>query len=795
MNNTKICVFALSLLISNLLYAYKSKKCFPLLDQNKYESAYKCFKKADDTTSIETLFGLAESLIGRKADPTELDSAFSYAHSAQLQYDTLVPKDKQKLADKLGISQSSFSKIKNRAAFYAYRYTNDTVLQELEAFAIRFPETPSAQEATTKVEELNLFATMPQDKPLDYYKTILDKYPNNSKINDIWQIYYQKYTNDGELLTLEKFSINYPQYPFPNQIQRDRNTAQMAERHKLDLVYTPSLAHIYDAYIKLAAPQKRALKALRMYISPYIKAKQFARAADTVKLYSEHFGEDKEFEQMLSVLTEKESVPTKMPVPGQINTAGSEFSPVLTKNDRVMYFCGKEREGCIGGEDIFVSYFADSAWGNPEVIPGVNTVLGHEAPESLSADGTKLLLFQNGDIYYSDKYIDTKKRLRWSDPIRYKTINTAGWEGDASLTSDGKALLFASESGQRENPQFISRERKDLFDIFVSVKTGDSWSTPVNLGPIINTSYCDRYPFLHPDMKTLYFSSEGHGSIGGLDVFMAKRLNDSSWTEWSDPVNLGRYVNTIFNDTGYKISNDGNYAYYAGYGGAKYDIYKLELPEDKRPQKIAIVSGQVLNTDSIGVCADILVEDLDANTIIGEFRSDVQDGSFTMVLPLGHDYGYFVSKNGFFPSSDNIDLTSKTDMVEVSRQFVLQSIDTIVKYKQPIEINNVFFASNNWQLQDRSFGELDRLARIVADNDITELTIYGHTDSIGSDTANIALSLKRAQSVADYLSKKEMPNVTIDVIGGGSAAPVAENTTEEGRALNRRVEVVFGKNE
>ncbi len=793
MNNTYLYVFVALSMIGHSASGQKSKKCYQLQESKQYAQASACFRSCTDSTSAEALYGLAESYLSQRNLPVYLDSAYATSLKAARAYEALNAKGQQKLQSSRGISASSFVKQQNKASFYAYRFVNDTVLAQLMDFTKRFSGTSEAKTAQDKIEEFVVLMNLPEGRPAEFYRDLTERYPKNPQINRAWQHYYRAYTFDGELLTLEKFAINYPQYPFPAEIERDRATAQIAERYKLDQIYTRSLSNVYRSYIIQAAPRHRAMKVLRMYIRPMIEAKEFARAADTVSTFAEQFAGNVSFASLLSVLTAQDVVPDKKPLVGLVNSAGSEFSPVLTENDHVMYFCGKDRKGKIGGEDIFVTRFEDSAWTEPTIIPGVNTVLGNEAPEALSTDGTRMLLFQNGDIYYSDKYLNHQKQLRWSDPVRFPMVNTPGWDGDASLSGDGNALLFASESGQRPDMQFISRERKDRFDIYVSVRKGDSWGEPINLGQMINTHYCDRYPYLHPDMQTLYFSSEGHGSLGGLDVFVSKRLNPDSWTEWSEPVSLGKYINTAQDDTGYKISNDGTQAYFAAYGIAQFDIYTVQIPEHLRPQKLAAISGRVLTADSTGISAELIVEDLNTGEIVSQLRSDVQDGSFTVLLPLGRTYGYFVSEAGYFPASASIDLSQTDTMVEVQQQFVLHSIDTLVKYHGAVEMPNIFFETDKYDLQPSSYPELLRIAQILAQNKIEEVQIEGHTDSLGTVDYNLQLSQKRAQAVADFLKTQGLSGVKIAARGFGSERPAASNEQSEGRAENRRVELRFGK--
>lgn len=793
MSNTHLLVIIAAALIAHSASGQKSKKCYKLLESKQYAQSEDCFRHCIDSAGAEALYGLSESLIMLRKDPANLDSAFASSRRAARAFASLSAKEQQKLQASRGLSESAFAKQQNKASFYAYKFVSDTSLQQLTRFATRFSGTSEAKLAQDKIEEFVVLLNLPENKSAEFYRGIIDRFPQNPQIELAWQQYYRAYTFDGELLTIEKFALNFPQYPFPDEIERDRSTAQIAERYRLDQVYTASLSNMYRRYIEQAAPRHRAMKVLRMYISPMVSAKEFARAADTVRSFSGIFGASPSFAGLLSVLTEQSAVPLKKPLAGMVNSAGSEFSPVLTENDRVMYLCGKDRAGKIGGEDIYVSQLENGSWSAPVPIPGVNTVLGNEAPEALSSDGTRMLLFQNGDIYYSDKYLNAQKQLRWSDPVRFPTVNTPGWDGDATLTADGNAMLFASESGQRPNMQFISRERKDRFDIYVSVRDGDKWGEPINLGLSVNTHYCDRYPYLHPDMQTLYFSSEGHSSLGGLDVFVCKRLNPDSWTEWSEPVSLGKYINTPQDDTGYKISNDGTLAYFAAYGAAKFDIYTVEIPENRRPQKLAAISGLVLSADSSGISAQISVEDLATGSLVGQWRSDVQDGSFTVLLPLGRSYGYFVSQAGYYPASAHIDLSAADSMVEIQQQFVLQKVDSLVKYRSAVELPNIFFATDKYELQPSSYPELKRIAGVLIDNKVASIQIEGHTDAVGTDEYNLQLSQLRAQAVADYLSQLMPGQLSATARGFGSQKPAASNGSSVGRAENRRVELRFGR--
>lgn len=255
---------------------------------------------------------------------------------------------------------------------------------------------------------------------------------------------------------------------------------------------------------------------------------------------------------------------------------GEEYGPTVTIDDQTLYFVGLNRADGSSSEDIYLSH-RDTAgeWSKARRIPELSHPYRNEAPTSISADGSMMLLFVEGKMCFTQK-----TERGWSEPQAMPALFRIGnWQADAMITADGKAILFAA------NYQTKPGEQPSL-NIFVSTRDEQGrWSKPFSIGETINTTGMERSPFLHPDMQTLYFSSDRPGTMGELDVWISRRLNDSCWTCWSEPENLGPQINTTGRDCWYKISTDGTRAYYARKIGRNHNIYWIALPQDKRPKK------------------------------------------------------------------------------------------------------------------------------------------------------------------------------------------------------------------
>jgi outer membrane protein OmpA-like peptidoglycan-associated protein len=350
------------------------------------------------------------------------------------------------------------------------------------------------------------------------------------------------------------------------------------------------------------------------------------------------------------------------------------------------------------------------------------------------------------------------------------------------LSSDGRAMLFSALK-QVENEVGTS------VNIFVSVMDENgNWGKPVDLGPTINTPGLERKPFLHPDMRTMYFSSDRHSNLGDLDVFKTTRLRDDSWTEWSTPVNLGAQINSPRQEWGYKISTDGSTAYYSNGD----DLYTLELPWWMRPNAVATISGIVRDETQHTVSVTIRWEDLDTHESIGQLLTDPNDGTFYLVLPLGKNYGYYIDDERYFPLSNNIDLREQKTFISIEKNIQLTSYKQMIEQGMAVQVNNLFFPVNEYELLPQSENELMRVAEIIKAKNL-RVEISGHTDSSGDPRKNLVLSRQRAESVRNFLIKQGCNAALLVAKGYGATRPISDNETVEGKQMNRRVELQFIK--
>lgn len=657
---------------------------------------------------------------------------------------------------------------------------------------------PSSPLVVPALRKMMAIAKQQHDLPL-MQKTV--EYSREIDFEYALYEFYKEFTQDGEAYTLYTFVDMYPRTYLDTLIAKDFKIAGKGDALELMEPFDSVKSYrLFTEYIKMAAPKERAFVVLQKLISNDVAAKKWKKAIKTVSAFQPYFGNnDKRINNLLQLLSAAEDKTiTVREFPGYINTkVGGEYSPIITADNRYLYFCGKNRPDNIGkSEDIFVSEMGDGAWGTPKLLKDLSMPTTNEAVISISTDGTKMLYFKEGVIYSSEK-----GSYGWEQGVNVSDeINNAKWSADAMITSDGNAIIFASV--REEGYNLFTRQNANLgvyhgaihhqSDIYVSLKTDKGWSKPINLGPTINTMYVERSPFLHHDMKTLYFSSDGHGGLGNLDVFVSTRLADTCWDCWSEPINLGKEINTSEENWGYRIAPNGKDFYYAARetGAKQNDLFMITIPEKYRPEAVVNITGKITDNQGKAVETQIVWEDLSSGDIIEKSKSNPVDGQYFTVLPNGKMYGYYVDDERYYPQSENIDLTNEKTAQTVSKDIVVTSFKEMKEQKASVRLNNLFFDTDKSDLLPYSIPELRRVAKIIAANNL-RVEIAGHTDSNGEDDYNMALSMRRAEAVKAFLVKEGCDASLFTVVGYGETKPATTNDTEEGRAQNRRVEMRF----
>ncbi|HQF27528.1 MAG TPA: OmpA family protein, partial [Bacteroidia bacterium] len=458
-----------------------------------------------------------------------------------------------------------------------------------------------------------------------------------------------------------------------------------------------------------------------------------------------------------------------------INSRFAETNPVVTHDETSMLFIRKLQFY----DAVFYSRKVNGQWTEPENIMFDLGVDGDMYPCSLSADGTEAFFYSN-DNYLGTIFTSKLVNGKWTKVRALNSnINTKYWESHACISADGTTLYFTSN-------------RKGGFgglDIYKSVRTpnGD-WGPPVNLGPTVNTRYNEDTPFITEDGKTLYFSSKGHNTIGGYDVFVSVLKNG----DWSQPINLGMPLNTPGDDVFFQVSADGKTGYFSSYrkeGLGDKDVYKVSfLNSDSVITNLVLLKG-IISDASTGspISAQIEVVDLDTNLTVGKYKNDAKTGEYLISLPAGKNYGTVITADGYLFESQNYDLNDSAVYKEVKRDVKLQS----VKKGSEITLNNLFFDSGSTGLKETSVNELNRLLRLMQTYPQLKVEIAGHCDNVGGAAFNQDLSEKRARAVKDFLVKHAIQSERLTSNGYGYTKPLADNDTEEGRAKNRRIELII----
>ncbi|MBU6121580.1 OmpA family protein [Hymenobacter siberiensis] len=479
-----------------------------------------------------------------------------------------------------------------------------------------------------------------------------------------------------------------------------------------------------------------------------------------------------------------------------INTQFSEHSPVISSDNKMLIFTsrGENVTGATGKvsdkknksvaadgeyyEDIFeAARVDDENWQKPRSLSGVLNGKGHDASIQLFDNDTKMLMYRNdnnGDIFVTDK-----SGGDWTAPKALDgNINSKAFESDAFITPDGLTIYFSTGKYSEDG----------TLDLYTSTRTstGSDWGTARSLGANINTKYDDDSPYLSKDGKTLYFSSRGHNTMGGYDIF--KSDYDEAGRKWGPAQNMGYPVNTPDDDSYYRLSPDGSYAYLSSYrigGYGEKDIYTINYIKN------ANIVGKVFSSkDSTTVIpgVELVFSGSQADKTALSFRDVTKpDGAYQVAVLSGRTYQVAVSKDGKPIETQEFAVpVSTNDSTTITKNFYINYVDTT--QTNMFATKNIYFDTDKYKLRPESITTLTEISQVLMANPGINISVEGHCDSRNTDEYNMVLGQNRANAAFNYLKKQGIAEARMTTVSYGERRPAAPNDSPENMQLNRRDE-------
>lgn len=502
----------------------------------------------------------------------------------------------------------------------------------------------------------------------------------------------------------------------------------------------------------------------------------------------------------------------------QINSIYADHSPVISADETLLIFTSRrkinnneiaEPDGQYN-ENIYLSSYNGKNWSEPSSISNLINTDFHEASIGLSADGQQLLVYKEADG--GTILISTLIGDEWSAPVDAgSNINTRFRETSASISADGKMIFFTSDRPGGYGGM----------DIYNSAKQADgSWGPAVNLGPAINTDKDEDGPFIHPDGNTLYFSSKGHETMGGYDIFVSKKNEFNTWTL---PENYGYPVNTTEDDIFFVMTADGKRAYFASYregGIGSMDIYMMGLPEAEEVP-LTIVKGTVAACKSDIGNVQIKVYESGKDEVLGVYKPNSKTGKYLFILSRGKKYNAVYEINNSEAHREVFQIGTDADFQILYRQVELKtgrpceeyvglpfihndiassdSLEDLDESSQYTIIENIMFRINSSEAD--SYNEnINKLALYLKKNKNVKIEIIGYTDTQGPESYNLKLSGWRAETIYKQLLKQGVKKEQLSYRGDGLKNQITINNYPDGSYIwqslpyNRRVEFLIINN-
>lgn len=527
------------------------------------------------------------------------------------------------------------------------------------------------------------------------------------------------------------------------------------------------------------------------------KYKEVEEAIPFVQKYKEIYGQKIDYK------------PIKV---GGVSSSKDDYLPLISPDGEIMFYTRKYDYQAKG--DFTSKIIEEFTWSKR---PDINASFDEGKPlpppfnlgdniggATISVDNKELIIAkknptkenpENFDLYSAqfelvNDELTGQKVYKWSElKILSELVNSDGWESQPSLSGDGQYLFFAaarSECMKDDNGNYT-------IDIFMSKRGKDGqWQQAVPLPASINTKGRDKAPYMHSDSRSLYFSSDGHVGVGGLDIYYCKMNEDGTFSE---PINIGFPINSEKDELGIVVSSDGEVAYFGAQNlnnNRGWDVYQFNMPEKAKPEKIMILKGEV-STDDGNPPSNAEVEIKYKESGESEkVKVSSDDGKYAAVIKMEKKEDIVVSVQGENVAFNSRVIARKEDtQAPVVTKLNMEA--PVAAVNKPFVINDIYYSTNKAEIDPKSMLILDEFANYLLEHPSIQIEIRGHTDNVGNDDANLALSMERAYEVLKYITSKGVDGKRISSKGYGETKPIASNDTEEGRAQNRRTEFLIKK--
>ncbi len=568
---------------------------------------------------------------------------------------------------------------------------------------------------------------------------------------------------------------------------------------------------------------------LRLYYGYALKAQgNYAGASEQLQSFTKVKGVNRtllslarrELENLslLDSISQKVS-PFKLTNVSNVNSASSEFAPVLVQNELVFTASRKDRLYKANGQPMLGLYKAKltspSETGTPELFS--QNIFGENMNEGtpvFSQDG-KMMVFARGNTGRSkgqgntsadvDLYISRNTGTGWGEPERLAFSDSASWDGSPAFSADGGTLYFSSNRAGGSGGLDLWR---------VNIDKSGRFGRPANMGRDLNTPGNEVFPYVSPDAK-LYFASDGHPGFGGLDLFEATRNEGVIQVQ-----NLGQPFNSKADDFGlvWADSTRGYFASNREGGKGDDDIYYFESSSepvqvaqqpplspknpDNKPGKSVryFIAGTVIDAKSQQPLdgAKVVVVDDNENTI-GEAITNA-DGKFGVYpIRIGRDYNIVVERSEYLKKQELFVTDGKAIPADqltkpITDTTLYATVDMVKKelgteLSKAFKIETIYYDFDKFNIRADASIELDKVVRILQDNPDIKLELGSHTDAQGSNAYNERLSQQRAESAVNYIISKGISPDRITAKGYGERQLVIQNAkNDEEHQLNRRTE-------